>query len=86
MRRLLIDEGPWLHGPPRGQLTMLSEAERHLERVICRAIQDAKRAGRKDWHQNEMAARTVRWMRPEISPTDALRAVESVRRKRLLIA
>jgi len=64
---------------------MLSEAERHLERVICRAIQDAKRAGRKDWHQNEMAARTIRWMRPEITPAEALSTVESVRRKRLHI-
>lgn len=62
---------------------MLSEGERHLERVICRAIQDAKRAGRKDWYQNEVAARTVRWLRPEITPAEALNTVESVRRKRL---
>ena len=62
---------------------MLSEGERHLERVICRAIQDAKRAGRKDWHQNEAAARTIRWLRPEITPADALSTVKAVRRKRL---
>ena len=62
---------------------MLREADRHLERVIYRAIQDAKLAGQNDTLQNEMAARTVRWMRPEMTVLEALTAVKSVRRKRL---
>ena len=62
---------------------MLSEADRHLERVIYRAIQDAKLAGLDDAIQNEVAARTVRWMRPEMTASEALTAVKSVRHKRL---
>jgi len=61
---------------------MLSEAERQLERVIYRAIQDAKRAGQDDAIQNQVAARTARWMRPEMTVSEALSAVRSVRRKR----
>ena len=62
---------------------MLREADRHLERVIFRAIQDAKLAGQDETFQNEMAVRTVRWMRPEMTASEALTAVESVRHKRL---
>ncbi len=62
---------------------MLREADMHLERVIYRAIQDAKLAGQDDTIQNEVAVRTVRWLRPEMTPPDALAAVKSVRRKRL---
>ena len=62
---------------------MLREADRYLERVIYRAIQDAKLAGQNDTAQNEVAARTVRWIRPEMSATEALSAVKIVRRKRL---
>ena len=62
---------------------MLREADRHLERVIYRAIQDAKLAGQDDTLQNEMAVRTVRWIRPEITALEALKAVKSVRHKRL---
>ena len=62
---------------------MLREADRHMERVIYRAIQDSKLAGHDLAHQNETAARTVRWMRPEMTAREALTAVESVRRKRL---
>jgi hypothetical protein len=62
---------------------MLREADRQLERVIYRAIQDAKLAGQDDTSQNEVAARTVRWMRPEMSALEARRAVQTVRRKRL---
>ncbi len=62
---------------------MLREADRHLERVIFRAIQDAKLAGRDNTIQNEVAVRTVRWIRPEMTASDALAAVKSVRRKRL---
>ncbi len=43
---------------------MLREAGRHLERVIYRAIQDAKLAGQDDTIQNEVAVRTVRWIKP----------------------
>ena len=62
---------------------MLGEADRHLERVIYRAIQDAKLAGQDDTHQDEMAVRTVRWMRPEMTALQAQTVVKSVRRKRL---
>jgi len=62
---------------------MLREADRHLERVIYRAIQDAKQAGQDDTLQNKMAVRTVRWIRPEMTAVEALTAVKSVRRKRL---
>ncbi len=62
---------------------MLREADRHLERVIYRAIQDAKLAGQDDMFQNDVAARTVRWMKPEMTASEALTAVNSVRRKRL---
>ncbi len=62
---------------------MLREADRHLERVICRAIQGAKLAGQDDIFQNDVAARTVRWIRPEMTVSEALTAVESVRYKRL---
>ena len=47
---------------------MLREADRHLERVIYRAIQDVKLAGRNNTIQNEVAVRTVRWIRPEMLP------------------
>ena len=62
---------------------MLREADRHLERVIYRAIQDAKLAGQDDTHQDKAAVRTVRWMRPEMTASEALQAVQTVRRKRL---
>ncbi len=62
---------------------MLREAYGHLERVIYRAIQDAKLAGQDDMFQNEVAVRTVRWIRPEMTASEALTAVNSVRRKRL---
>ncbi len=62
---------------------MLREADRHLERVIFRAIQDATLAGLDNTIQNEVAVRTVRWIRPEMTASDALAAVKSVRRKRL---
>ncbi len=62
---------------------MLREADRYLERVIYRAIQDVKLAGRNTTIQNEVAVRTVRWIRPEMTASEALTAVKSVRRKRL---
>lgn len=62
---------------------MLREADRTLERVIYRAIQDAKLAGQDDSVQDAMAVRTVRWMRPEMTASEALTAVRIVRRKRL---
>ncbi len=62
---------------------MLREADRHLERVIYRAIQDAKLAGRDNTIQNEVAVRTVRWIRPEMTASEVLTVVKSVRHKRL---
>jgi hypothetical protein len=61
---------------------MLREADRYLERVIYRAIQDVKLAGRTTTIQNEVAVRTVRWIRPEMTASEALTVVKSVRRKR----
>ena len=52
-------------------------------RVIYRAIQDAKLAGRDNAIQNDVAARTVRWIKPEMTVSQAQTAVETVRRKRL---
>lgn len=66
-----------------GSFKMLREADRQLERVIYRAIQDAKLAGQDDTLQDAVAARTVRWMRPEMTASEALQAVQTVRRKRL---
>ena len=65
---------------------MLREADRYLERVIYRAIRDAKRAGQTHAIQNRVAARTARWIRPEMTAAEALTAVQSVRHKRLLDA
>ena len=62
---------------------MLREADRTLERVIYRAMQDAKLAGQDDTLQDAAAVRTVRWMRPEMTTSEALTAVRVVRRKRL---
>ncbi len=56
---------------------MLREADRHLERVIYRAIQDVKLAGRNNTIQNEVAVRTVRWIRPEMTASEALTAGNS---------
>ncbi len=80
---------PWIAQPTtadpgdaRGS-NMLREADRHLERVIYRAIQDAKLAGRDNTIQNEVAVRTVRWIRPEMTASEALTVVKAVRHKRL---
>ena len=62
---------------------MLREVDRHLERVIYRAIHDAKVAGQDEMLQNDVAFRTVRWRKPETTITEALSAVEAVCRKRL---
>ncbi len=62
---------------------MLRAADRNLERVIYRAIQDAKLAGRDNTIQNEVAVRTVRWIRPEMTASEALTVVKTVRHKRL---
>jgi hypothetical protein len=75
----------WLsHGSSaRGNLTMLSETDRHLERVIYRAIQGVKLAGQGTAIQNEVAARALRWIRPEMTVSEAATAVKSLRHKRL---
>lgn len=65
---------------------MLRESDRQLERVIYRAIQDAKRAGQTAASQNRVAARTACWVRPEMTVSEAATAVQSVRHKRLLDA
>ncbi len=56
---------------------MLREADRHLERVIYRAIQGAKLAGQDGMFQNDVAARTVRWIRPGMTVSNG-RGIRSV--------
>jgi hypothetical protein len=66
-----IDDRKQLNRSLQGSSIMLREADRHLERVIYRAIQDAKLAGQDDTHQDEVAVRTLRWIRPEMTALEA---------------
>ncbi len=62
---------------------MRNNADRHLERVIHRSICLAELAGENYPIQNEVAVRTVRWMKPDMTASEALAKVDLVRRKRL---
>ncbi len=62
---------------------MLKNANRHLERVIHRTISLAELGGQDYTTQNEVAVRTVRWMRPDMTASEALAKVDLVRRRRL---
>ena len=50
---------------------MLGKADSHLDRAIYRALRDAKWAGRTHRAQNCLAARTARWIRPDLTPAEA---------------
>ncbi len=62
---------------------MRNNADRHMERVIHRSICLAELAGENSAIQNEVAVRSVRWMKPDMTASEALAKVNLVRRKSL---
>jgi hypothetical protein len=62
---------------------MRKNANRHLERVIHRAICIAELGGQDYRMQNDVAVRTLRRMRPDLTAAQALATVDLVRRKNL---
>lgn len=60
---------------------MIENAERHLERVINRTIRVAELAGQDHTAQNKVATRTLRWMRPDMTVSEALAKVRLVRQE-----
>jgi len=60
---------------------MLKNADRHLERVIHRTIWVSELGGQDYTTQNQVAVRTVRWMRPDMTASEALSTVNLVRQK-----
>jgi hypothetical protein len=58
---------------------MQRNVDKHLERVIRRTILDAKLSGKDYTTQNEVAVHTVRRIRPEMTPSEALKAVDLAR-------
>ena len=65
---------------------MLKNADRHLERVIHRTIWVADWGGQTYTTQNEVAVRTVRWLRPDMTASEALAKVNLVRQKSVDLA
>ncbi len=59
---------------------MQRHVDRHLERVIRRTILDAKLSGKDYPTQNEVAAHTVRRIRPDMTTSEAMTAVDLARR------
>jgi hypothetical protein len=59
---------------------MQRHVDRHLERVIRRTILDAKLSGKDYPTQNEIAAYTVRRIRPDMTTSEAMAAVDLARR------
>ncbi len=51
-----------------------------LERIIRQALEDAHATGRDYLTQTELAVRAVREVRPDMTASEALSAVELVRR------
>ncbi len=62
---------------------MRNNADRHMERVIHRSICLAELGGENSAIQNEVAVRSVRWMKPDMTASEALAKVNLVRRKSL---
>ena len=52
--------------------------DKSMERIICRTLEDAR--GRDDLTQTELAVRAVCEARPDMTTSDALAAVNLVRR------
>jgi len=62
---------------------MLKSFDRHMERVIHRTIWVAELAGQDYPTQNAVAVRTLRWMRPDMTASEALVTVDLVRQRSL---
>ncbi len=60
---------------------MRNNADRHLDRVIHRTICIAKLAGENYTIQNELAMRTVRRMKPDMTASEALAKVDQIRHR-----
>jgi len=58
---------------------MPTSTDSHLERVIRRTIRIAGLSGRDCATQDEIAVRTVRWMRPDMVASEALNVVKQIR-------
>jgi len=54
--------------------------DKPLERIILRILEDARTRGRDDLTQTELAVRAVCEARPDMTASDALAAVNRVRR------
>jgi hypothetical protein len=54
--------------------------DKSIERIIRRALEDARAKGRNHLTQTELAVRAVRQARPDMTASDALAAVNLVRR------
>ncbi len=59
---------------------MRRHVDRHLERVIRRTILDAKLSGKDYPTQSKVAAHTVRRIRPDMTTSEAMAAVDLARR------
>ncbi len=59
---------------------MQRQVDRYLERVIRRTILDAKLSGKDYPTQNKVAAHTVRRIRPDMTASEAMAAVDLARR------
>ncbi len=55
--------------------------DKSIERIIRRTLEDARGKGRDHITQTELAVRAVREARPDMTASEALAAVEMVRRK-----
>jgi hypothetical protein len=55
--------------------------DKSIERIIRRTLEDARAKGRDHITQTELAVRAVREARPDMTASEALAAVEMVRRK-----
>ncbi len=56
------------------------ELDKSVERIICRVLEEARAKGRDYLTQTEIAVRAVCEARPDMTASDALAAVEMVRR------
>ena len=65
---------------PRG-VKLSDNEDKHLGRVVCRAILDAQLGGHDYTQQNELAAHVVRRIRPELTVSEAMSVVNTVRQR-----
>ncbi len=64
---------------PTRQVRSHTRMDEDLANIIRRALDEAKAAGRDDTGQTEHAVRKVRELRPDMTGTDALNAINLVR-------